>query len=125
MQMETTKTQDALLTEHLSWLTYIDHVKQEIKDMQNRLMDLMPTFSTRMAMKIEQFQNRFIRQREVTDILRHNIKAHENDIERMTRLSLDYLQLRVASDHAALKSEYKRYVELFVELEQDFNEFLA
>ena len=123
--METTKTQDALLTEHLSWLTYIDHVKQEIKDMQNRLMDLMPTFSTRMAMKIEQFQNRFIRQREVTDILRHNIKAHENDIERMTRLSLDYLQLRVASDHAALKSEYKRYVELFVELEQDFNEFLA
>jgi hypothetical protein len=123
--METLKMQNALTTEHIGWLEYIDHAKNELKDMQNRLMELMPTFSSKMAARVEQFQNRFIRQREVTDILRHNIKAHENDIERMTRLSLDYLQLRVANDHGVLKSEFKRYVELFVELVQDFNEFLA
>jgi hypothetical protein len=123
--MEMTRTQDALLTEHVNWLQFIDHGKVELKEMQARLAEMMPTFSARMAAKAEQFQNRFIRQREVTDIIRHNIKAHENDIERMTRLSLDYLQLRVANDHVALKSEFKRYVELFVELEQDFNEFLA
>lgn len=123
--MEILRVQNTILTEHISWLQYIDHAKQELKEMQSRMVELMPTFSTKMVVKVEQFQNRFIRQKEVTDILRHNIKAHENDIERMTRLSLDYLQLRVASDHAALKSEFKRYVELFVELEQDFIEFLA
>jgi hypothetical protein len=123
--METTNASNALATEHVKWLQYIDHSKKELKDMQNRMADLLPFFSSKMAAGVEQFQNRFIRQGEVTDILRHNIKAHENDIERMTRLSLDYLQLRVASDHMALKGEFKRYVELFVELEQDFNEFLA
>jgi hypothetical protein len=123
--METLKATNALTTEHIKWLNYIDLTKDELKDMQDRLTTMAPTFSPKMLSGLEQFQNRFIRQAEVTDILRHNVKAHENDIERMTRLSLDYLQLRVASDHVTLKSEYQRYVELFVELEQDFNEFLA
>lgn len=122
--METTNV-NALTTEHFKWLQYIDHSKKELKDMQHRMVEMLPMLTGKMAAGVEQFQNRFIRQGEVTDILRHNIKAHENDIERMTRLSLDYLQLRVASDHIALKGEFKRYVELFVELEQDFNEFLA
>jgi len=123
--MVTLGVNNTITSEHVAWLEYIDHAKSELKDMQAKLVMMAPTFSTKMAARVEQFQNRFIRQREVTDILRHNIKAHENDIERMTRLSLDYLQMRVASDHAVLKSEYKRYVELFVELVQDFNEFLA
>jgi len=123
--METLHAQNHITTEHISWLNYIDHTKEELKEMQNRLVELTPTFSNKMLTRVEQFQNRFIRQKEVTDILRHNVKAHENDIERMTRLSLDYLQLRVASDHIVLQNEFKRYVELFVELVQDFNEFLA
>ncbi|MEI6594671.1 MAG: hypothetical protein WCO28_03845 [Bacteroidota bacterium] len=123
--METQNAQNDILTEHISWLNYIDHSKQELKEMQNRLTALTPTLSNKMLARVEQFQNRFIRQKEVTDIIRHNIKAHENDIERMTRLSLDYLQLRVTNDHALLKNEFKRFVELFVELVQDFNEFLA
>jgi hypothetical protein len=123
--METLKATNPLTTEHIKWLEYIDHTKNELKEMQERLTTLVPTFSSKMLSGVEQFQNRFIRQAEVTDILRHNIKAHENDIERMMRLSLDYLQLRVASDHVVLKGQYQRYVELFVELEQDFNEFLA
>ncbi|MEI6508591.1 MAG: hypothetical protein WCO54_08890 [Bacteroidota bacterium] len=124
--METVKTQKiSLTTEHIFWLEYIEHAKLELKSMQERLIEHLPTFSNKMLARVEQFQNRFIRQKEVTDILRHNIKAHENDIERMTRLSLDYLQLRVANDHTVLKNEYNRYVELFVELVQDFNEFLA
>ncbi|MFI5222410.1 MAG: hypothetical protein ACHQK8_08800 [Bacteroidia bacterium] len=123
--MELVTAQKNLTTEHVGWLDYIDHTKSELKEMQLKLSQLSPANTLKFAAKVEQFQNRFIRQREVTDILRHNIKAHENDIERMTRLSLDYLQLRVANDHTVLKSEFKRYMELFVELAQDFNEFLA
>ena len=93
--METTHAQNLITTEHISWLNYIEHTKLELKDMQNKLVEVTPTLSNKMFSRVEQFQNRFIRQKEVTDILRHNIKAHENDIERMTRLSLDYLQLIV------------------------------
>ena len=123
--MESQNAQNDISTEHISWLSYIDHTKVELKEMQNKLVELTPTFSAKMLARVEQFQNRFIRQKEVIDILRHDIKAHENDIERMTRLSLDYLQLRVTNDHLVLQNEYKRYIELFVELVQDFNEFLA
>jgi hypothetical protein len=43
----------------------------------------------------------------------------------MTRFALEYLRDRVTKDHMLLKAEYKRFVELFMEMEQDFHDYLA
>jgi len=119
-------TSTAIEKEHLTWLKHLDFYKLQLDLMKKELSDFAKESSSKkVAPKIEQFQNQFIRQREVIDTLRHNVKQHENEIERMTRFALEYLRDRVTRDHMVLRDEYKRFVELFIELEQDFHDFLA
>jgi hypothetical protein len=116
---------NALETEHIKWLQSIDLVKSQMVAMQSQLEGFAKgKVPKSVAPKIEQFQNKFIRQREVVDILRHDVKAHENEIERMTNFALEYLRDRLTREHIKLKSEYNKFIELFLALEQDFNDFL-
>ncbi len=112
--------------EHLTWLKHIDFYKSQLQVMEKELqLFAKESSSKKVAPRIEQFQNQFIRQREVLDVLRHNIKQHENEIERMTRFALEYLRDRVTKEHLVVRAEFRRYVELFIEMEQDFHDFLA
>jgi hypothetical protein len=124
--METTTSAASIEKEHLTWLKHLDFYKAQLNIMGKELQGFAKESSSKkVAPRVEQFQNQFIRQREVIDILRHNVKQHENEIERMTRFALEYLRDRVTKDHLALRSEYNRFVELFIEMEQDFHDFLA
>lgn len=121
-----TLVSNALETEHFKWLKALDLYKQQLVVMEREMIDFVASKPPRsLSPRIEQFQNQFIRQREVLDILKHNVKSHENEIERMTNFALEYLRDRVTREHIKLKGEYKRFVELFMELEQDFHDFLA
>jgi len=116
----------ALETEHLKWLKSLELYKNQLAAMEKEMVDFVGSKPPKaVAPKIEQFQNQFIRHREVLDVLKHNIKAHENEIERMTNFALEYLRDRVTREHIKLKDEYRRFVELFMEVEQDFHDFLA
>lgn len=112
--------------EYLQWLKEIDFYKSQLKKMQGELEAFLPTFYSRdFAARVEQFQNRFIRQREVIDILRHDVKAHENSFEALRILPTPDLRDRVERMHNRLRKDVIVFVDLFVELEQDFNDFLA
>lgn len=124
--METMTSAASIEKEHFTWLKHLEFYKAQLGVMEKELQGFAKeTSSKKVAPKIEQFQNQFIRQREVIDVLRHNVKQHENEIERMTRFALEYLRDRVTKDHLILRAEYKRFVELFIEMEQDFHDFLA
>ncbi|MFN7312809.1 MAG: hypothetical protein ACK5UI_04930 [Bacteroidota bacterium] len=108
------------------WLAEIDFYKKELQSMQNELENFIPTFYNQsFAAHVEQFQNRFIRQREVIDILRHDVKAHENDVEVLVIHPSPELRTKVESKHTRLKNDMITFIDLFVELERDFNDFLA
>jgi hypothetical protein len=124
--METMSSAATIEKEHIIWLKHLDFYKTQLNIMEKELQGFAKESSSKkVAPKIEQFQNQFIRQREVIDLLRHNVKQHENEIERMTRFALEYLRDRVTKDHMVLRSEYVRFVELFIGMEQDFHDFLA
>lgn len=124
--METMTSAASIEKEHLTWLKHIDFYKSQLQVMEKELqLFAKESSSKKVAPRIEQFQNQFIRQREVLDVLRHNIKQHENEIERMTRFALEYLRDRVTKEHLIVRAEFRRYVELFIEMEQDFHDFLA
>jgi len=119
--MATEITQNLLLTEHLSWLTKLDNAKFHFKDLELRLQNgLKETTDASLLPQAESFQNRFIRQKEVIDELRHEIKQHENHLQRLDQPS--HLLLLT---HVNLREQYNRFYELFIELERDFDEFLA
>lgn len=124
--METMTTSASIEKEHFTWLKHLDFYKAQLVVMDKELLGFAKESSSKkVAPRVEQFQNQFIRQREVMDELRHNVKQHENEIERMTRFALEYLRDRVTRDHIVLRGEYKRFVELFIEMEQDFHDFMA
>lgn len=124
--METMTTSASIEKEHFTWLKHLDFYKAQLVVMDKELLGFAKeSASKKVAPRVEQFQNQFIRQREVMDELRHNVKQHENEIERMTRFALEYLRDRVTRDHIVLRGEYKRFVELFIEMEQDFHDFMA
>ena len=119
--MATEITQNLLLTEHLEWLTKLDNTKTYFKDLELRLQNGLKDFAhAKLLPQVESFQNRFIRQKEVIDELRHEIKQHENHLQRLDQPS--HLLLLT---HANLREQYNRFFELFIELERDFDEFLA
>lgn len=124
--METMTSAASIEKEHLTWLKHIDFYKSQLQVMGKELqLFAKESTSKKVAPRIEQFQNQFIRQREVLDELRHTIKQHENEIERMTRFALEYLRDRVTKEHLVIRADFRRYVELFIEMEQDFHDFLA
>lgn len=116
-----TNTQNTLFSEHLQWLHYIDNTKPKIVDLRKKLEDAVPHFGgTQLMPRVEQFQNRLIRQREVVDELRHEIKQHENHLQKLDQPS--HLLLLT---HVNLRNQFNRFLDLYVELERDFDEFLA
>ncbi|MBW7846256.1 MAG: hypothetical protein H3C45_11605 [Bacteroidia bacterium] len=112
--------------EYMRWLAEIDFYKSELPKMTQQLENILPDFyNASFAAKIEQFQNRFIRQREVIDILRHNIKQHENQIQRLQKNYSADLKNAVTLEHKKLKNDMFVFIDLFVELRSDFNDFIA
>ncbi|OYU97142.1 MAG: hypothetical protein CFE21_02290 [Bacteroidetes bacterium B1(2017)] len=119
--MNQNAAQAILFTEHTNWLRMIDQTKSQYKDLQNRLERALPQFDhTALMARVEQFQNRFIRHREVIDELRHEIKQHENHLQQ-----LDQPNHLLLLTHINLRDQFNRFYDLYIELERDFDEFLA
>lgn len=124
--MTTTTAHKSPDVEFSHWLKEIDFYKSELKEMQKALeLFVMQANAKLLGNKVEQFQNRFIRQREVIDILRHDVKAHENDIQELRIIPTPELRSLVEKRHIKLRAEVGVFIALFVELEQDFNDFLC
>lgn len=112
---------NTLYNEHLNWLKNLSVCKLQVKSFQEDLSRQFGSVKTKEILPlVEQFQNKFIRQSEVIDELRHQIKEHENHLESL-RSKEHYLML----EHIQLRGEFLRFYDLFIELERDFEEFLA
>ena len=74
---------------------------------------------------VERFQNQFIRQNEVMDEMRHNIKQHENHIQAMVKANPVATDRKLVLDHTELRQEFHRFVELYDQMREDFKHFLS
>ncbi|MDZ4666658.1 MAG: hypothetical protein SGJ00_02125 [bacterium] len=119
--MSQTASQSVLFSEHAKWLRVIDQTKLQFKELQKRLEHALPHYlHTPEIARVEQFQNQFIRHKEVIDELRHEIKQHENHLEKKDQPA--HLLLLT---HVALRDQFNRFYDLYIELERDFDEFLV
>jgi hypothetical protein len=79
--VSTTKELTDLHFEHRLWANELNFFADELKIYEHRLEELVNKYTKQeMLAELEQFQNQFIRQKEVLDELRHNIKVHEQKI---------------------------------------------
>lgn len=112
--------------DYVNWMKHLDFCKDELQSWQNRLDEVVKRNNqTEILKQVEHFQNQFIRQREVIDTLRHDIKLADGS------LAQNAMENPVASDRRlfdkpeALKEEYETFDKIYAELKIEFEKFLS
>jgi hypothetical protein len=75
--------------------------------------------------QLEHFQNQFIREREVIDELRHDIKQEENLLEKEMKDHPVAIEHRYFKDHVELRGRFETFEKLYRELKQEFQRWLV
>lgn len=119
--MHTREQLNEMLAEHNEWQAKIRFYKNEIKDLNAELDQFVTSGETKGRMpQVEHFQNQFICQLEVLDIMRHDFKQHENTIEQQHLNPLHNL----ASQHLNEKEKLLQFEKIYHSLRDEFHAFL-
>lgn len=110
----------------IEWVKELAFYKDELKTFQNRLEEVVKSNNKpEVLAEVEHFQNQFIRQNEVVDILRHEFKQFDNVV------TDNVVSNPVASDHrkievpSTLIDQHDTFLKIYKELKEDFEKFLA
>jgi uncharacterized coiled-coil DUF342 family protein len=115
-----------LHSEHTEWLNKLAFTKDEIQSFNNRLAEVIKANNTiEVAANVEHFQNQFIRQREVIDELRHEIKQYENSLIMQVEANPVASDHRIVVDHPGLRDQMETFERIYAELKIEFNHFLS
>lgn len=124
--METKVHLTDLHTERQTWLKALALSKDEIQSFENRLGEIAKANNqVEVTSMVEHFQNQFIRQREVIDILNHDINVAEAEMAKQVEANPVATEHKTAPDHTALRDRAETFTNLFAELKTEFNKFAA
>ena len=109
--------------EHRLWVNELNFFADELKIYEHQLEELVKKANKKEAMQeLEQFQNQFIRQKEVLDALQHDIHIHEQKlseaVQEQQKLPLD------PEYHNFLKEQMESFRSIYAELKKRFYLFL-
>lgn len=117
---------DVLHFEHEAWVKQLAFYKDELKTYQNRLEEIVKRYNGRGVMQeLEKFQNQFIRQNEVFDILTHDINAHEQILVNSVKENPVASDHRLFDDHDGLRDRMATFLKLYNELKSQFMRYLV
>jgi hypothetical protein len=112
--------------EHRLWLNELKFYKEELAIFEHRLDDLVKRNNVKKALaRLEQFQNKFIHQKEVIHDLKHRVKAHEKQLATFAENHPVAVDHQYFTDHKSLRDEMLDYREIFAELKEIFMRYLA
>lgn len=124
-QAEQTYLKD-LHFEHRLWLNELKFYKDELEIFEHRLDDIVKRNTSKKALaRLEQFQNKFIHQKEVIHDLKHRVKAHEKLLAHYAENHPIAVDHQYFHDHTALREEMQDYRQIFSEMKESFLHYLA
>jgi hypothetical protein len=111
-------------SELLEWKKTIEFYSHQLVAFQNRLTEVAKNNSNRqMLAEVEQFQNKFIVEKESFDILRHDIKAQAKKIV-LAAPDYDDIKEDFVDEQFILADRFQTAESLFGELKKSFYRFL-
>jgi hypothetical protein len=112
--------------DHKLWLNQLSFCEDELEIFNARLGELIKRNNTTdFAGSAESLQNRIIRQNEVVDELKHEIKSHEKSLATFAEehpIAVDHVYF---SDHTDLRAKMEVFVKLYDEFKNEFSRFSA
>jgi hypothetical protein len=115
----------SLHLEYQLWVRELIFYKEEIKIFERHLEELVSR-NTRQGVQaqIEQFQNQFICQKEVIDILKHKLNISERQLAAFVYdLSGGVIESVRMDNHSELREEIQTFRRLYKKLKTDFRNF--
>ncbi len=123
--METQKI-EVLHSEHQEWLNRLSFYKDDIEVLKHRIEEVaVKNTKTEVLAMVEHFQNQFIIQRNEIDEFWHEIKQHENEIEKEAEKNDVALNRRRLADHPAMRERMERFEKIFHDLRVELLNFLS
>ena len=112
--------------EHKQWLNNLNFYNDELKIMQNRIAEIAQKNSSKEVLaSVEHFQNQFIIQKEQIDIISHEIKLHEQALEKEVNKNEVAVDHRKFPVHAGEVDKIQSFDKIFNELRKELNTFLS
>ncbi len=124
--METKMHLGDLHAEFTGWIGNLLFYKDELSSLQKRLEEVVKKNNKMEIMsEVEHFQNQFIRQREVIDILKHDIRAAEKHIAINAQHNPVASAARLIESPESLQDQYDTFIKIYNELKAEFEQFLS
>ncbi|MCC6938643.1 MAG: hypothetical protein IT226_10520 [Flavobacteriales bacterium] len=115
-----------LRLDHQEWLNTLRFRKEDVSILERRLEAIVQRNSKQEVMaELEHFQNQFIREKEVIDELRHDIKQHENQLEKQGGEDALGMEHGYITEHTMLHDRILTFEKLYRELKAEFRQWLS
>ena len=114
-----------LHNEYQLWMRELIFYKEEIKIFERHLEDVITkNRRTPVAAQVEQFQNQFIREKEVIDELKHKLNCSEKQlagfVKEVSGLGLESIKM---DNHPTLREDMKTFRNIFNDLKTNYKKF--
>ncbi len=124
--METQKYITDLHQDHQDWEKKLAFYEDELKIMTNRLSEVSAKNTDRtIKAKVEQFQNRFIIQKNEIDHLKHSINKEEGALAANVKENPVAYTHRKLDDNVELREKIQIFDPIFESLKDEFAQFAA
>lgn len=113
-------------SENKTWMDNVAFYRHELGVMESRLMEIASKYTSEDVLrKVEQFQNRFVIQKEHLDELSHEINISNDTLKAEVERNPVALEHRKVSDHADARGNMQAFERSYAPLRNEFNAFLA
>ena len=124
--MESSKYMTELHADHKKWIEVLQFYSDELVSYNLRLEEVVKANSkVDIKSQIEHFQNQFIRQKEVIDILKHDVNLSEKNLQVVIASNPVATDRKRTSDEPELRDQMITFEKIFVEIKEEFKKFLA
>ncbi|MEQ8323152.1 MAG: hypothetical protein RIC15_09695 [Vicingaceae bacterium] len=107
------------------WLNELKFYKDEVAIFNSRLEEIVGRSTEQeFTSQLEHFQNQYIREIEVIDELRHDIKQYENGIEKVSPDRPVTPEDNYMDGHKDLRDQMNQFRKIYYELREEFINYL-
>jgi len=111
--------------DHKLWINELKFFEMQLDVFEERLGEVATRHTDNMIRaKIEAFQNRIIRQKEVIDEIKHKIRLREQDISDFDNRAAVEAGGILFQDHSNEREEMSTFIKLYQSMKDDYLEFL-
>lgn len=112
--------------DHNEWLNALRFYKDELLIFERRLEEVVRRNTKQDVLaELEHFQNQFIREKELIDALRHDIRKRENELEKEHRDHPVAIEHRWYRDHLDVRDRFATFERLYADLRAEFRRWLG